>query len=139
MSEKGFGIIFEYTTDGGTTWTPVGEIEDATPISISKDTYETTNHGTTDGHKTFEGGLVELGEASIVVQYDPTGTEHLLLRTRALAAHETAQDYRFTFGDTGATVESFSAICIGFEPATPIDNKITATVTFKPSGGATLA
>lgn len=139
MSEKGFGIIFEYTTDGGTTWVPVGEIEDATPLSISKDTYETTHHGTSNGHKTFEGGLVDFGEASIVVQYDPTDTEHTLLRNRAATAHETAEDYRFTFADTGATVESFSAICTGFEPSTPIDNKITATVSFKASGGATQA
>ena len=55
-----------------------------------------------------------------------------MLRNRARTAHESPQMYRFTFGDVGETVESFSAICTGFEPSTPIDDKITATVTFKP-------
>lgn len=139
MSVKGFGIQFEYTTDEGTTWVVVGAVEDATPVSISKDTYETTHHATANGHKTFEGGLVEIGEASVVVQYDPTDTTHLELRSRALTAHESPQAYRFTYADTGATVESFSAICTGFESSTPVDNKMTATITFKPSGTPTLA
>jgi len=138
MAEKGFGIIFELTTDGGTTWDAVGAVEDATPVSISKDTYETTHHGTTNGHKTFAGGLVEFGEASITIQYNPDDTEHIELRTRAATANESAQQYKFKFADTGATIETFSAICTGFEPATPIDTKITAVVTFKPSGGSTL-
>lgn len=139
MAEKGFGIIFNYTTDDGSTWTPVGEVADATPLSISKDTYETTHHGTTDGHKTFEGGLVDFGEASVVVNYDPTDAGHALMRTRAATAGETAQLYQFTFADTGETVESFSAICTGFEVGAPIDDKLSATITFKASGGATQA
>lgn len=137
MSQKGFGIVFEYDADGVPTWTPVGLVEDATPLSITKDTYQTTHHGTTDGHKTFEGGLVDFGEASITVQYDPDDTQHTFLRTRATTAHDSPADYRFTFADTGATVETFSAIVTGFEVNTPIDDKITATITFKASGGAT--
>lgn len=139
MSEKGHGIVFEYTTDGGSTWIPVGEVADATPPSISKDTYETTHHGTTDGHKTFEGSLVDFGEANITVNYDPANAGHVVMRTRAATAHESPQQYQFTYGDTGETVETFSAICIGFEAATPLADKLSATITFKASGGATLA
>jgi hypothetical protein len=139
MSEKGFGITFEYTVDTGSTWLPVGSIQDATPPAISKDTYETTHHGTPGGHKTFAGSLVDFGEASIVIQYDPDNAAHLALRTRAATANETAQMYQFTYADTGATVESFTAVCTGFESATPIDNKITATITFKLSGASTHA
>lgn len=139
MSERGFGIKLEYTTDGGSTWVEVGEVVDGTPLSITKDTYETTHHGTAAGHKTFEGGLVDFGEATLVVNYDPTDVGHALMRTRAATAHESAQQYQFTYGDTGATVETFTAICTGFEPAVPIDDKITATITFKASGGATQA
>lgn len=139
MSEKGFGIIFEYDTDGTPTWQAIGEVEDATPSAISKDTYETTHHGTVAGAKTFEGSLVDFGEASIVIQYDPADTHHEVLRTRAATANETAQDYRFTFGDTGATAETFSAVCTGFEPGVPIADKITATVTFKLSGATARA
>lgn len=137
MSQKGFGIIFQYTTDGGTSWTPVGAVEDVTPPSISKDTYETTHHGTSNGEKTFEGGLVDNGEASIVIQYDVSNTNHQELRARAKTAHESAKDYRFVWADTGATVDEFSAICTGFEPSNPMDDKVTATVTFKLSGGVT--
>ena len=138
MAEKGFGITFEYQDDDD-AWITVGAVEDATPLSISKDTIETTHHGTPNAHKTFVGGLVEFGEASIVIQFDPTDSKHLELRNRAKTACESARPYRFTYGDTGETVESFSAICVGFEPSTPLADKITATVTFKPSGGSTLS
>ena len=137
MSEKGFGVIFEYTTDAGTTWTPVGEVMNATPGGITKDTYETTHHQTPDGHKTFKGALVDHGEASIEIQYDPAGSAHGELRSRAATAHEDPQMYRFTYGDTGATVESFSAICTGFQPGVELAGMIMATVTFKVSGGIT--
>lgn len=137
MSVKGFGIILQYTTDGGTTWTPTGAVEDATPPSISKDTYETTHHGTANGIKTFVGSLVDNGEASIDIQYDMANTGHVELRTRAATAHEEAQDYRFIWGDTGATIDEFAAVCTGFAPQSPIDNKVLATVSFKLSGAVT--
>lgn len=137
MSEKGFGIVFQYTTDGGTTWTPLGEVADATPPQSSKDTYEDTHHATPNGAKTFKGGLVDTGEASVVVNFDPADTGHILMRTRSETAHEAPQDYRFIYGDTGATIEEFSAICTGFSPETPIDDKMSATITFKLSGSVT--
>lgn len=134
MSVKGFGIKLQYTTDSGTTWTDTGGVEDADPAAVSKDTYETTHHGTANGIKTFMGGLVDNGEASIDIQYDMANTTHVELRTRAATAHESPQDYRFIWGDTGATIDEFSAICTGFAPAAPIDNKVLATVSFKLSG-----
>lgn len=137
MSQKGFGIKLQYTTDSGTTWTDTGAVEDATPPAISKDTYETTHHGTANGIKTFMGGLVDNGEASIDVQYDVSNTTHQALRTRAATAHEAPQDYRFVWADSGAQVDEFSAICTGFAPANPIDDKVTATISFKLSGAVT--
>lgn len=137
MSEKGFGVVFQYTTDGGTTWTALGDVKDATPPSFSKDVYETTNHGNANGHKTFKGALVEMGDASVQVQYDPADAGHIVMRTRALAAHEEPQDYRFIMGDTNTTVEEFSAILTGFEVVTPIGSEILANLTFKPSGTPT--
>ena len=132
MSKKGFGIKLEYTTDGGTTFLVVGEVVDGTPSGITKGTYETTHHASPNGHKEFEAGLVEFGEATLMINYDPADVGHLELRTRAATAHETANAYKFTYG--GSTIDTFSAFCVGFEPATPIDDKITASVTFKPAG-----
>lgn len=134
MSVKGFGIKLQFTTDSGTTWTDTGAVEDANPPASSKDTYETTHHGTPNGIKEFMGGLVDTGEASIDVQYDMANTGHIELRTRANTAHEAPQDYRFVWGDTGATIDEFSAICTNFAPQSPIDNKVLATISFKLSG-----
>lgn len=131
---KGFGIKLQYTTDGGTSWLDVGAVEDANPPGSTKDTYETTHHGTPNGIKTFMGGLVDAGEASIDIQYDVANVGHQELRTRVNTAHEAPQDYRFVWGDTGATIDEFSAIATGFAPQAPIDNKVLATVSFKLSG-----
>lgn len=138
MSQKGFGIVFEYK-DANETWTAVGAVEDATPPSITKDTYETTHHQTPNGHKTFSGGLVDFGEASLTIQYDPSDAAHTEMRTRAATACDEPQEYRFTLADAATTVDTFRAIVTGFEVSTPVDNKITATITFKASGTVTAA
>ena len=134
MAEKGFGIVFQYTTDDGTTWLPIASLEDATPPSESKDTIETTNHGSVGGVREFIGGLVDSGEGSLDIQYDPADTGHIELRTRAATAFEAPEKYRFVFADTGATIDEFTAVCTGFTPKSELEGKLMASVSFKASG-----
>lgn len=137
MATQGFGIQLAYESSGN--YVTVGEIIDVTPPSISKDTIETTHHATTDGIRTFVGGLVDTGEASLEVNYDVAGTEHVFLRDAALSANDTATNFRITYSDSANTTETFAAIVTGFEASSPIDDRITATITLKVSGDITYA
>lgn len=134
MSVKGFGTTFQYTTDGGTSWTNVGEVINPTPPAPSKEVYDTTHHGSASGTRTKEGSLVDPGQASVEVLFDPENTGHQLLMTRANTAHESPQTYRITQADAGATIIEFTAICVGYTPVIPMDDKLTQTFTFEVSG-----
>tara|TARA_R100000773_G_scaffold18445_1_gene16701 strand:- start:12283 stop:12720 length:438 start_codon:yes stop_codon:yes gene_type:complete len=140
MAERGFGMKFHYRKDGG-TFAELGEITDITPPAISRDLIETTNHGS--NVKSYLGGLVDYGEVSVTVNYDPDGTDDIGLRGLATggtydsgSASENPANYEFkvTYADAGATVETFNGIVTGFETSSPIDAQLTATITIKVSG-----
>ena len=136
MAEGAYGIQFEYSSNDGGAYTALGEITDLTPPSITKDTIETTHHGSS-GIKSYIGGLVDFGEVSVTVNYDPDGTDDIAIRNLAKTANETVgtKQYRITYA-SGST-EIFDAIVTGFEQEAPIDGKLSATFTLKVTGAVT--
>jgi len=132
MSVKGFGTKFQYTTDDGSSWVDVGELINPTPPSPTKEIYDTTHHGSASGTRTKSGALVDSGQCSIEVMFDPASTGHQLLMTRANTAHEAPQDYQVVYPD--ATIVGFAAICTGYSPTVPMEDKLTQTFNFDVSG-----
>jgi len=132
MAKKGFGTKFQYTTDGGTTWTDVGEIIDVSPPAPSKDVIDTTHHGSVAGTRTKMGGLVDPGQSSIEVQFDTENATHQELQTRANSAHEEPENYRIVY--PAGTITEFDAVCTGCSPVVPMEDKLTQTYSFDNSG-----
>lgn len=132
MSVKGFGTKFQFTTDSGTSWTDVGEVINPTPPAPTKETYDVTHHASASGHREFLGGLVDGGEASVEVMFDPQDTGHKELMSRANTAHEAPQQYRVVQSDS--TIIEFSAVCTGYTPTVPLEDKLTQSFAFKVSG-----
>lgn len=137
MATQGFGIQLAY--ESGSAYVTVGEITDVTPPSFSKDTIETTHHASASGIRTFVGGLVDTGEASLEVNYGVADTQHVFLRDAALAANDAPTNFKITYSDSASTTETFAAIVTGFEVSSPMDDRITATITLKVSGAITYA
>lgn len=138
MGKKAFGIKLEYSIDDKSTWVPVAEIQDITPPGYSKETVDTTNHGTADGVRTKRGGLVDGGEGSVVLDYDPSLASHQFLRTRAETANDDPLDFRITMpGDESS--EEFKAVVTNFEVSAPIEGDLEATITLARSGKGTYA
>lgn len=140
MAEQAYGITFSYSTNSGSSYTALGELTDITPPSISKETIETTNHGSS-GIRSYIGGLVDFGEASITVNYDPDGTDHNAIRDLAKTANDTSGTnlFKITYSDAGASTEVFAGIVTGFEQEAPMDDKLSATFTIKVTGSVTYA
>lgn len=113
-------------------FTPIANVTNITPPSLSRDTSDVTAHDSADGWREFIGLLKDGGEVSIDVNYDPSKHDTLVddfddVDTRS---------YKITFPD--ATEWAFEAIMTGFEPDAPHDDKLTASVTFKVSGKPTI-
>lgn len=136
MAETAYGITFATSSDGS-TYTSLGELTDITPPSITKDVIETTNHGSS-GTKTYIGGLVDFGEASVTINYDPDGADDTAVRDLAKTSGDSATQYfKITYADAGTNTEIWQGLVTSFEQETPIDGQLSATFTIKVSGAIT--
>jgi len=117
------------------TFTEVANVTSISGPSISRDTYDVTAHDSTGGYREFIGGLRDGGEVSFDLNFDPSEATHQTLI--GYLGDSVARDYQVTLPDDAATFE-FSAFLTGWEVGLPIDDKITASVTFKITGKPSL-
>lgn len=115
------------------TFTPLANVTNITPPSISRDTEDVTAHDSPDGWREFIGLLKDGGEVSIDINYNPTVHDTLLDDFDDVDP----RNYNVTFPD--ASVWSFAAILTGFEPDAPHDGKLAASLTFKVTGAVSFA
>ena len=141
MAISAFGTLLKIG-DGGSpeSFTTIAEVTNIGGPSLSLDPIDVTNHSSTGGWKEFIGGLLDGGEVSFEINYDPVGATHDA-STGLIAdmSARTVRNFQLVFPDTGNTTWSFSALVTAFQPSEPIDNKLSASVTLKVSGQPTLA
>lgn len=124
----GYGTSFAIG-DGASpeVFTPLAEVVSITPPSDSLDIIDATHMESPDATREFIVGLRDPGECSIEMNFVPGS-----------AADSAIQDFRdererktcrITFPN-GVTW-TFSGILTGYEPAVPLDDKMTATVSIK--------
>ena len=135
-----FGTTFSISTDSGSTYTAVAQVRDISGPSLSQDTVETTHHTSTAAYRTFVPSLLNAGEVSIDLLFDPVHATHDNLSGGLLYAYEQQDtlDYRITWSDTGSSTWDFQAIVTGFEPGAAYDGELSASVTFQLTGQPTL-
>jgi hypothetical protein len=138
MSGKlGFGA--KYFIHNGTALTEALDVMSVTPPSPSVETIDTTTHGSAGGVREFIAGLIDNGEASIRVNWDPSNATHTLF-TAALASRALKAQKINVPAATGTIDFTFSGIVTGFEKDDiVIDDKMTAVLTVKVSGAITEA
>lgn len=85
---------------------------------------------TTSGpyHTYIPGALVEGGELSIQIAYDPGAT---------IPIASAAETVTITWSDTGAATAAFSGFMTAFNIRTPLEGRATADVTIKVAGKIT--
>lgn len=131
----------------GATLTKDGvEIAEVTNIGgpgLARDTLEATHHKSPNMWREFIKGLKDGGEVSLDLNFLPFNSTHNASVSTGLLADfsddTTISTFVLTFPDSGATSWTFPGIVTGFEPASPFDDKLTASVTIKVSGQPTLA
>ena len=131
----GYGTVLE--REG----TPIVQVTNISGPGLSLDVEDVTTHDSTGAWEEVVATILRSGEVSMDIVYDPAAATHKNAAGGLLAdlVSRTAQTYSLTFTDTAATVWSFSAFVVGFEPDMPADGALTASVTMKISGQPTLA
>jgi predicted secreted protein len=128
----GYGAQFKRGNADGPpeTYTAIGEVLDIKPLSMSKDTVDATHMGSPDGYREFISALRDGGEVEVTVNFVPGAATFF----NALADFnaDSARSYRVEWAD-GSTWD-FEGIMTAPAVETPLDDKMTATFTYKVTG-----
>lgn len=134
----GYGSIFEISDsssspDSPEEWVTVGEVASITPPSSTVDMIDVTHMQSPGARREFVAGLTDSGECSFEMNYVPDSEgDQLLLALLALAPGLRKRLCRITYPNYVS--HTFDAILMTYEPTVPVDDKMTATVTFKVTG-----
>ena len=125
----------QFETGSGTLATVVGTR--SWSLTITKDTYETTDHG--DTFRNFIGGLIS-GSGTIEIVYDPDATNQPEIIEDVIKANDAvdASFELFTTGTTSGTDSvSFNGIITDMEITSTVGELVIATCSFVTSGAIT--
>lgn len=125
----GYGSQFQYSLDGGSTWTTLAEVKDITPPSDTVDIFDGTHMASPDRTKEFVEGLSDPGECSFEMNFVPGSAADLAVQGFRGAG---AIPIRIVFPND--VIWTFKGIRTAYEPAVPTEEIMTATVTFKVTG-----
>lgn len=117
---------------GGTvTFTTLAELRNFTPPPMSRNPLETTTHN--EGDDTYVVGIRRTGEMQANINYVPTNATHDA-STGLLKDFQdgTRKIYRITYPDGYKWL--FSGFVSNFAPTAPVDDVLTADVTWRPTG-----
>jgi len=110
------------------TWVAVAEVFNVNPPSQTDDVVEATHYGSPNRRREYIPGLVESGEVSFDMNYVPGSDSDVLIN----AAQGVEKRIRLTFPNGVSQV--FNGIRQGYEKNAPLDDRLTATVTFRVTG-----
>lgn len=117
------------------TFTELANVTSISGPSISRNVYDVTAHDSADSYMEFIGGLKDGGELTFELNWDPTDSTHADLFSDL--DDLVARDYQLDLPQDIATF-AFSGFLTGFEAGLPVDDKLTASVTYKITGKPTL-
>lgn len=126
-----FGIALK-RGDGVTpteAFTAIASVTNVSGPEIERETYDVTAHDSVDGWREFIGGLKDGGEVSITVNYDPRVHDDLVADFEDTAP----RNYKMVFPDSLGEW-ALKLILKGFKQEAPVDDKLSAELTFKVSG-----
>ncbi|MFH9957310.1 phage tail tube protein [Streptomyces roseolus] len=112
-------------------------IAQATSISgpnLSRTTIDVTAHDSPNRHMEFVGGLINPGEVTLDINYDPDVHDVLV----ADLEDEEPRNYQLTFAPPITATWAFAAVMTGFQQTAPHDGKYTGSLTFQVSGKPTI-
>lgn len=127
-------VLQKGTGDDPIVYTSIANIMSISPPNMQRDSLETTKHNDEDRWRTFIPGLIDPGEVTLSISWDPAHATHDFIAD--LNSAEVAP-YRVAFPAGTGTSFDFDAFITQFEPTGDVDGLLSANVTFKVSGPVT--
>lgn len=134
----GFGA--QFWLHNGSTLVQVADVLSVTPPSATVETIDTTTHGSTGAIREFIAGLIDSGEGSVRINWNPGSASDTLLEAQLAA--RTPRAFQIVVPTAGGGTRTYSGTCLvtGYEKDdVVIDDKLTAVLTIKASGAITAA
>jgi len=121
-------------------FTTIAEVTEIGGPSLALDPLDVTSHTSPGAFREFIGGLLDGGEVTFTINYVPTNaTQDATTGLIADMIARTVRNFQLIFPDVGSTQWSFAALITAFEPAEPVDDRLSAELTLKVTGQPTLA
>lgn len=134
----GIGIIFQVNTGASPdTWQTLAEVFELSPPNAQVDDIDATHYASPDRTREFISGLTDLGEMTVNMNYIPgSESDNYILAWRQSGANRLC---RIVYPTSPNLQDTFQAYPKGYEPALPLDDKLTANLTLKVAGAVTRA
>ena len=132
-ADIGHGSTFAMSDDEAGPFDPIANVASITPPAKSRDAVEKTHLKSPDRYKEFFGGMKDGSEAKIGLNFVPSVFKAL---DDAFEAGEKWIQIGFPDGTTAMKVKT---VVTGLEPGELSLDKMTATLTVKPTGKPVLA
>lgn len=116
-------------------FTTINDVTDISGPDGGASEIDTTDLSSTA--KEFRLGLIDNGNVSMAMNFQPKDTQHALLRTKSISGVQA--NYRITFTDSPATTWTFAAFVKGVPINNSVDGVTTANVTLRITGSITEA
>jgi hypothetical protein len=127
----GYGsVLVVNTSTGGEV--NVAQVHSISGPGVSGNDVDTTTLDSSSNYRTFVAGLLDPGELTFGLVYDPTAVSHTRL-ARYMNARYSAT-WKVMQGSSGGTLTTFSGYIKGMSREVPMDDLITCDVTVKVSG-----
>lgn len=127
----GYGCVMVVATSTSGELT-IGQVRSISGPGVDFGDVDTTCMDSSSNYRTFIPGLGDPGEVTVALVYDSTDLVHS--RLVHYMNDRLSKTYTIFHGTTAVDGDSFSAYVKGFSREIPMDNMITADVTFKLSG-----
>jgi len=131
-AEIGHGSEFRRGDDASPeVFTALAEVTAINGISVSKDVVDATHMSSTERWEDIISSIKRTGEITVEMNFDPDSTT----TTNCLADVASNSSRNYQFASPNDDVE-WTILCfaVGFEIGDPVDDKMTATFTLKPTG-----
>lgn len=126
----GYAITFGIWN--GASYSNVAEVTSVSPPQYSRDAIEATHQGSPNAYREYIAGWLDAGEVSIEINYIPAAADSILTAMQAGVGL-----FRITLPN--AVTCTFNAVITAYNPDTPLDGKMAASITLKVSGRPTWA
>ena len=127
----GYGSVLSVTSTTGTL--EIGQLRSISGPGTDATDVDTTTLDSSTNFRTFVGAVIDPGELSCSVIYDPADTAHT--RLAEYHANLSAKTWAVVHASTTGTSQSFSGYVKSLGREIPLDDVITLDFSIKVSGG----